>query len=112
MIRKEVFIEARKMIENKDNWCQGGFGIKSNNEGKRVKRCVGIAISDCTPFGEFENSTPDYVQFMLQVLEIPHNPPDDLYQLFLFNDTHTHAEVLAALDKAIDAASKLEEKSE
>lgn len=88
----ETLIAARKLIANKADWCQHDMSII---EGNRIKRCMVDAW--CTAAGN-RGSSPPYEIFMSA------NPSIQYGNLGRFNDTHTHKEVLAAFDAAIEKA--------
>ena len=82
MNARDVLIEARGIIENPVNWCNG--------PPRAEKHCAITAIyvvcNDCKVRGE----AADALERQTLGLSIPR-----------YNDTHTHGEVLAAFDRAI-----------
>lgn len=84
-------IAARKLIENESDWCQGGFtndagarcALQAIYDAKGVHWCDGVRAPEYKALKEAMGG-----QF-----------PGD------FNDAHTHAEVLAAFDRAIAASA-------
>lgn len=89
---KDHLVEARKLIEDKNNWFGGDRPrVKSQPEqtcallafnslgGVCDEKCYGLATTLLTKQCEGQN-------------------------IIGFNDTHTHAEVLAAFDRAIASA--------
>jgi len=87
--------EAKALIADQDNWCQNQYEI---DNGYTTQRCALSAIStaygyasDCRWFS-FDMLNAIYAFTVAN--GISHIPD--------FNDTHTHAEVMAAFDKAIE----------
>lgn len=86
----KVLQEARKLIEKPENW---GQGIRPYRENKR-SCCAAEAIETVTPWGARSGA----FRAIRDAMGV-HAP-----SLVLdWNDTHTHAEVLAAFDRAIEA---------
>ncbi len=86
MTTREVLIEARKAIANPNGWCQ-----EQSRSGAAV--CAERAIFD-------QAETVGEAHRALDAIPLPGEA------LFHFNDTHTHAEVLALFDRAIEAANR------
>jgi hypothetical protein len=84
----EVLQKARALIEKPEDWSPAGW---SNDA--RTTRCAARAISHA--HGVDEYSGGDAQAFFQKVIGCYAGD---------FNDTHTHAEVLAAFDKAIEMA--------
>jgi hypothetical protein len=92
---------TRDRIADERNWCQG----RKNEFGKSVdgeqgdRKCLWAAL--CAVAGSFalRFAEPLLVQLGCSGLR-------DLEELFVFNDTHSHAEVVALLD---DVIARLEE---
>lgn len=92
---KQVLIAARKLIEKPENWTQGKYrrsredGMSYCSDGA-LMQADGVLNSGCLSDSYWE---------ACQLLR------DNMFgDVVFFNDTHTHAEVLAAFDKAIEAA--------
>jgi len=89
---KEVLIAARALIEKPENWCSHGWGHDNQRCGVRAVAIInGRALyPDCDEAPEIVGSIAE------------NHLHDSVGEYFgNFNDTHTHAEVLAAFDKAI-----------
>lgn len=83
---KEVLVAARAVIEKPENWCQRFW-----EDGGR--RCAASAVgSVCQSQDEYNSAYNVLRQQMGDMVSS-------------FNDTHTHAEVIAAFDKAIECAA-------
>lgn len=87
MTTLETLKAARKSIENPERWTQGAF--RSNGA-----RCAASAL--CNTGADMHSYTAAYTIMCDQVGK----------SLIDFNDTHTHAEVLAAFDAAIAKLEK------
>lgn len=87
MNTKDALIAARKLIENPDDWSNYGWG-------RGGKRCAAHAIADATGLDSSWSAHPAY----RKVADAMGCSP-----IGTWNDNHTHAEVLAAFDKAIAA---------
>lgn len=92
MTIKSDLIAARKLIEKEENWCQGYSKRAASNGGYAY--CAAGAISSATA-PSYAGNTAAYNHIW------PYNSGGVLSG---FNDTHTHAEVLALFDRAIAAA--------
>lgn len=90
---RDVLIAARKLIEKPENWGQGCKYQRGD------KHCLGEAIA----LSIGRNSVPSY----WKVCDIVRgaNGWAQAVGVPTFNDTHTHAEVLAAIDCAIAKAT-------
>jgi hypothetical protein len=91
----DVLRKARALIEKPENWLQGEYCDGD-------KFCLLGAIAKVQELPEYKSEeTPAYfaVKAAVRALDpgtvFPHR----------FNDTHTHAEVLAAFDRAIERAT-------
>lgn len=97
---KEVLIEARKLLEQPEHWTQGVFA--RNAKGRPVNMTAPDAVCFCISgaIGRASDKDSQRWQAALDFLceKIRRK------NIANFNDTHTHVEVLAALDKAIAAA--------
>lgn len=96
---KHTLIAARKLIEKPENWLQGMMA--ANGDGVWVPPSAPMAVKFCALgaiqriAGEFRaGPVNDAVRLAAKTTS-----------LALFNNTHSHAEVLAAFDRAIEAAS-------
>jgi len=86
---KEILIAARKRIEKLENWFQGEF---ESTDGGAI-----CATQSLIKEGSGVGSSV-YRRLRLAMGLMPHGQVCD------YNDTHTHAGVLAAFDKAIQEA--------
>jgi hypothetical protein len=99
---RELLIAARKLIEQPEHWTKGHYARDAR--GAPVLPIDSEAVCWCTVGAlgraDQERDTNEvYLNTRMVLLE--HMQPC----LSEFNDNHTHAEVLAAFDKAIAAAS-------
>lgn len=105
MTVKEVLIAARAKIAPIENWTQGSFA--KNKNGSPVLETSESACSFCSAGAVYlacRELEGGYPAFMIPSL----NALDELSRAMgqsvgHFNDTHTHAEVLAKFDEAIAA---------
>jgi hypothetical protein len=102
-MNKEVVIDhliaARKLIENEDDWCQHHYVVRKENADKR--RCMIQALVEQMPPELQFISEADTTEYKL--LRMAGGLGKNHY-LSQYNDTHSHAEVLALFDKAIELA--------
>ena len=91
---KEILIRARKLIENPENWIQGAFSKGGAYCAVGSLFAAGIDISG--PYTE----SPAY-QALEKAMGLDHTPPAG--RVSYWSDSHTHAEVLAAFDRAIES---------
>ena len=85
---KEILIAARKRIENPENW----FGNGSYPQEGEIKECALVALT------RISNRLGDAPSYKLLSKSMDGG-------IIHFNDSHTHAEVLAAFDRAIAEAT-------
>lgn len=93
----DILVAARALIEKPENWlarCPSPY--EENTEGKR---CASRAIWTLGERGNAatQAAASDAYKALAAVMGVERVPE--------WNDTHTHAEVLAAFDRAIEAAS-------
>jgi hypothetical protein len=97
MTTLETLKAARKMIEKPENWTQGELGRKA--DGTPIKNGAISSLGQATCFCA--------AGALLMVIRGKRRAPWNCLQAVMgdyvpsFNDTHTHAEVLAAFDAAI-----------
>lgn len=96
--------DARNLISKPENWTQADFaktadgsGVDSNND-KAVCWCSLGAINKVSPPID-DNQARKRAKLLLRKAMGG--------AIAIFNDSHTHAEVLAAWDKAIELAKEL-----
>lgn len=89
----QVLIDARKLIERPENWWDGKRGSPAG-----PRDCASTAMrGDGDPrHGEYEAHRRFCIANDLD-RDFPYS------STMAFNDTHTHAEVLAAFDRTIEA---------
>lgn len=92
MTVKEQLIRARAVIESPENWAKSGSELDGH------KTCALGALSRVLEWGVI--GSPAHRALSAQCADAP---IAGLIQAF--NDTHTHAEVLAAYDRAIASVS-------
>lgn len=95
---REILVAARKLIEKPENWCQADYAL--DKTGKSVS-CFADegpdACAFCSSGAIFRVAIdspllPDARMALVQAMDA---------DIAYFNDKHTHAEVLAAFDRAI-----------
>ncbi len=100
---KEILTEARSLITDPDNWTQGSYA--KDAEGVAVSIWSNKATCWCA-LGALYSFNED------ALLDIPADTLNTLRPHILsqgivtFNDNHTHEEVLAAFDKAIEGCKE------
>lgn len=94
-----VLVNARMILYRQHRWCTGseardinGFSVRSISP-SAVRWSLAGAIQNAA---HYANETPHRAMVAVYVQV-------DTGDIWQFNDTHTHAEVLAVLDKAIAA---------
>ena len=85
MTTLEVLVAARALIDTPDKWCQGSY------EDYRYRHCTRGAL-----WAIDQNDV-----LACRALYVAMPPPND--GLTTYNDTHSHAEVMALFDRAIAA---------
>jgi hypothetical protein len=88
-----VLIGARRLIEKPERWAC----YASGDENK--KRCALQAIHACTDGYEEDRAA---IRFLAEAMGL--NPKEEFPGVGSWNDTHSHASVLKAFDRAIDLA--------
>lgn len=103
MTVKEVLVQARQKIDAPEKWTQGAFG--RNADGDYLGLCDPSACRWCVAGAvcEVAESSPLEDAAIAVLAELVPKPPPTAMDgsVAHFNDTHTHAEVLALLDRAI-----------
>lgn len=101
----DLLQRTRKRIESPDHWCQGFFGANKKGEPCLAKSpdaqawcIVGALIVEC----------PDDILLRLAALGAMDREAGATGGALGFNDRHTHAEVLAMIDRTIEGLEKLE----
>ena len=101
MTPREVLVKARALISDPERWCQYHYAVDS----------AGVMLGDytspdaerwCSYAAIMLNGQPHW-QSSGDAIDRLHNVVG--CSISHFNDTHTHAEVLAAFDKAIAEAA-------
>lgn len=93
----DILREARKLIERPEAWTQGVWA--RNAAGAEVEESSSDAVCWCS-VGAIFRVAPRQNYDVIRALAALTGGMSPI----AFNDTHTHAEVLAALDKAIALA--------
>jgi len=103
MTALDVLKAARKRIDKPENWLQGefartadGYLCESSTDPTAAKWCM---LGACNASGYDATELGRQVRRLLVDVT-------GVLSLTVFNDSHTHAEVLAVLDKAITLAEK------
>lgn len=100
MTTADTLRAARALIEKPERWAQGAVALKANGEA-----CPATSNSACQwcASGAVEMVAQDYKESnaALRLLyEVIGSPIGE------FNDDHTHAEVIAAFDRAVELAEQ------
>jgi len=95
---KQVLIKARELISKPENWTQRATARSA--DGRRVSALSTEAVCYCA-MGAMVKVAPLYLGSRLDFLLSAAVQESAAH----YNDTHTHAEVLAMFDKAIELAN-------
>lgn len=98
----DVLQRARELITDENNWCQGVYAL--NRHGRivnvedrfAVRFCMNGALARAAGLSINEVEKGEIMRHLRPFLN-----GNNLHFAHRFNDDHTHAEVLAAFDKAI-----------
>ena len=99
---KETLLKVKNLIANRENWVQGTFAKDKYNfscppwSTNACKFCLLGAL-------EYVNSPVTTYEHLNKLLD-EHTLPPWMADLAGFNDTHSHDDVMAFLDKAIECA--------
>lgn len=98
MTPRQVLVNARRMIESRDRWCQRRMRCKREmRPGSWVmQRCMVAAIDD---------SAKAQFDLMVRANELVSSVVRTKH-LTKWNDEHSYEQVIEALDKAIEKAAK------
>lgn len=105
----EVLQRARELIADENNWCQGVYAL--NRHGRivnvedrfAVRFCMNGALARAAGLSINEVEKGEIMRHLRPFLN-----GNNLHFAHRFNDTHAHAEVLAAFDKAISSLHERE----
>lgn len=97
---KEILVEARALISNEENWTQGTFARENKASTFGLDEQDPRASCFCS-HGALSRSAGLYVLCNEPSYLALRNAMDG--SIHIFNDNHTHAEVLAAFDAAINS---------
>lgn len=89
---RKILVAARKMIENEDDWYHG------QNPKDRDLVCAQTSI--CRS-GSIRDGAEATIAFAAAIEVTGKSASEVMPHIWKFNDTHSHAEVLAAFDRAI-----------
>lgn len=89
-----ILLGARQLIQNEENWCGGLAWRNCPLSG----RCIVSACIDAAPSTAAGIAAAHLIAKEIGIVE-------SLVMLGVWNDTHTHTEMLAALDKTIAAVT-------
>lgn len=92
----DVLIEAKKLIQNPENWIQGDY----SNE----QRTCFCSLGAIAKVESVENWDSDSRPAALLLRAVVADQLSKSYNFAGYNDTHTHSEVMEAFDKAIELA--------
>lgn len=89
---KDILLAARKLIENEDDWFGG-----SRNPVTQTEHCAMLALNAVEP------NWDRYAEAITALAAVcaPSKRGGFTEEVVAFNNSHTHAEVLAAFDRAI-----------
>lgn len=105
MTTLQVLEGARKLIEKPENWCQGVGAQDSRGSEVSIRfdnvcrMCLDSAIYQSVRAHQSDEQYAAYQNASRSVSAFIPNGG----RVTIFNDTHTHPEVLALLDRAIEA---------
>lgn len=91
MLTSEKLVLIREKIDKPEKWCKGAWHIRSTD----AYCIIGAAVS--------VGDAQDAVEVLYQITAGLTNQSPPAY-----NDSHTHAEVLAVVDRAIEIAKEQE----
>lgn len=106
---KDILAEARKLIEKPENWCQGHYALSDDgadiswSDDSACRRCADGALMYVTR-DQTEAEEDEGYWAALKAIEAAIGDKSGVKGITVFNDKHTHAEVLAAFDRAIEIA--------
>ena len=106
MKHSEALKAAKAVIANPENWTQGWYyKYKNGTSCKRYEDAECFCslgalrkVNDC--YDDYYLNGTLYLDLALETLNVKAG------SVFIFNDTHSHAEVMALFDKAIELAEK------
>jgi len=106
----DLLQRGKKLIENENDWCQCNYRRYPEKGSDRVQYCSLGALALASGHYFNNDPCPAYNDQVLEAISILKAAVRDWLQLdnlrnfASFNDTHTHAEVMAAWDRAIKLA--------
>lgn len=103
MTTSEVLRTARAKIEKPENWTQGAWA-RDADQHDMMPQMAG-ACSFCA-MGAVQFITGESEAFYVSMQALKRSLETAHVSVLAFNDTHTHAEVLALFDRAIEAEEK------
>lgn len=102
----QILREARELIADEENWAQGWYaydegGERLNPDKPAAKRCAAGAVC-------YVEGVPPSRSTALGLLGAVIKDDENWCKarVFIFNDTHSHAEVLELFDRAIELAER------
>jgi len=98
----ELLINARKLIENPECWTQGVFACDEDGFVTDIEEGVCFCSMGAIIRADGGLGNESYIAAFGAMQSVIGNSTS----ISRFNDTHTHAEVLAMFDKAIERLSK------
>ncbi len=109
MLTSEVLIAAKARIDTPSKWAQGWFWYDADGEKMFGAAHERSRITSCCSSGAIELACDFNVIDSARAHEYLHRAMRR--SVAVFNDTHTHAEVMVKFDKAIASAQQDEEAS-
>ncbi len=108
----EILIAARKLIEKEENWLQGidaktadGNMCSATHPAARMFCASGALANVCN---YYYHETRKAGRFLNKAAGTPDEGANEIVgcPYIIYNDSHTHAEVLAMFDRAIELAKE------
>lgn len=105
MTTVEYLRAAKALIQNPDNWCKGAMR-KPKADGT-CRFCAAGAVNEVCPVGVGGWRITENLQVFKVLTDVVRGlPREQSLSAPHFNDSHTHAEVMALFDKAIEQAQR------
>lgn len=101
----EILTKARELISDESRWTKYAYTRKADGEKADDQMDVAVCFCGVGAIAKVKGQNPmDATESFEAYLLAQAAGVRDVVDFFTFNDTHTHAEVLAAFDRAIAAA--------
>ena len=93
----EVLLQAKGLISTPRSWCQHNFAVRANGQGTSAYDAEAVAWCALGAISKVRDNITDDVADRYLAMSAGMSVSE-------FNDTHTHEEVLAMFDRAIELA--------